>query len=72
MSVKVMPAGSVPVALSVGVGKAVPVDMPAEQDVPTVQVRLLGPMIVGASSMVSVKLCVASGGTPLEAVKVIG
>ena len=64
------PLGSAPVSLSVGAGVpvAVTVKLPA---LPTWKVTLAALVIVGATFaglIVSVKLCVAAGGTPLLAV----
>jgi hypothetical protein len=69
--VKVTPAGRVPVALKVGAGNplAVAVNDPAA---PTVKVVLAPLVMAGAWLTVNVKLCVASGVTPLLAVMVMG
>ena len=68
-ALKVTPLGSVPVSLNVGVGVpvAVTVKVPA---VLTLNATLAALVIAGATVaglIVSVKLCVAAGGTPLLA-----
>ena len=65
----VTPLGSVPLSLSVGVGKpvVVTVKLPAA---PTVKVVLLALVMAGAWLTVRVKVWVASLPTPLLAVKV--
>ena len=69
LSVKVTPAGSVPVLLSVGgVGNSGPVVMVKLLAVPTMKMAWLGEVIAGASSTVRVKAWVAAGLTPLNAV----
>ena len=70
-ALNVTPLGSDPVALRLGAGKpvAVTVNDPA---VPTTNVVLFALVMAGAWLTVSVKLWLAFGSTPLEAVKVIG
>ena len=69
-ALKVTPLGSVPVSLSVGVGKPVAVtgNDPAE---PTVKAVLLALVMAGAWLTVRVKFCVASVPTPFAALKLI-
>ena len=71
VALSVTPLGSAPVSVNVGAGEpvAVTVNDPA---VPTVKVVLLALVIAGACWTVSVKLWVAFGVIPLEAVKVMG
>jgi len=71
VALNVTPLGSVPLSLRVGVGKPVAVTV-NEPAVPTVNVVLLALVMAGASLTVSVKLWVAFGVTPLEAVIVRG
>jgi hypothetical protein len=68
-ALKVTPFGNAPDSLSVDAGNppAVIVKLPA---VPTVNVALLALVIAGGWSMVSVKLWLACGATPFDAVKV--
>ncbi len=73
-TLKLTPLGSVPFALSVGVGVpvAVTVKLPAA---PTVNIALVLLVIVGATEVVltvRVKFCVAAVPTPLLAANVIG
>jgi len=72
LSVKVTPLGSVaPPSVSAGdAGKEWPVVTVNEPLLPTVNVAASALVIEGASSTVRVKLCVASGVTPLAAVMV--
>ena len=71
VALSVTPLGSAPVSLKVGAGEpvAVTVNDPA---VPTVKVVLLALVMAGVCWTVRVKLWVASGVIPLEAVKVMG
>jgi hypothetical protein len=69
--VNVTPAGSVPVTLNVGAGVPVAVTLNVDA-VPTAKIVLVGLVMTGAVSTVSVKLCVAFGVTPFCAVNVIG
>ena len=66
-AVKVTPVGRVPVIERVGIGEpvAVTVNAPA---VPSVKLVLLALVMMGASLIVMLKFCVASGKTPLVAV----
>jgi hypothetical protein len=68
---KVRPAGNVPVALKAGVGNPVAVGV---NDAATPGLNeAVGPLVMaGAWLTVNVKLCVAFGVTPLEAVMVMG
>lgn len=69
--VSVTPLGKVPDAVKVEAGEpvAVTVNVPA---LPTVNVVLFALLIAGAWTTVRTKFCVASGATPLLAVRVIG
>ena len=71
VALRVTPVGRVPVSVNVGAGNpvAVTVKVPA---VPTVKVVALPEVMAGAWSTVSVKLWVAFGRLPLDAVMVIG
>jgi hypothetical protein len=70
LSLKVTPLGSAPASSKDGTGKPVVITV-NDAKVPTVNVVALGLMMAGASSTVSVKLCVALVPTPLLAVKVM-
>ena len=69
VGLNVIPAGNAPVSLRVGAGVPVSVTVKLPAD-PTVNVELARLVIAGASSMVSVKLCVSDPATPPSAVKV--
>jgi len=71
LSLKVTPLGREPLQVIVGVGTpvAVTVNDPAA---PATNVVLFALVIAGALCTMSVKFCVASGRTPLLAVKVRG
>lgn len=72
LSTNVTPLGKVaPPSLRVGRGKPEVITV-NDEDVPTVNVALLGLMMAGAWSTVSVKLCVAGEPTPFDAVNVMG
>jgi hypothetical protein len=69
LELNVTPLGSAPVSLRVGVGKPVAVIV-NEPELPTVKVVAVALVIAGAWFTVNVKLWVALGLTPLDAVKV--
>ena len=71
---KVTPAGSVVVVVTVGVGfpVAVTLNVPAVPTVNAVVFALVNAGAAGAAFTVSVKFCVAFGSTLFEAVNVIG
>ncbi len=69
--VKVTPVGSVPVCVTVGVGKPVVVTVKLSA-VPTMNVSLLALVIAGGALTAMVKACVAFGSVPLVAVSVTG
>jgi hypothetical protein len=70
-ALKVIPLGSAPLSLKVGVGEPVAVTV-KEPAVPTLKVVLFALVMAGAWFTASVKFCVASVPTPFEAVKTIG
>ena len=70
--VNVTPVGSVPVKLNVVFGCEFRVETVKELRVPTTNVALLTLVMAGGRLTVSVKLWVAAGLTPLDAVKVSG
>ena len=73
LSLKLIPAGKIPVAVSAGVGTPLEVTLKAPV-IPAVNVALLPLVRIGACGVplsVSVKPCWASGDTPLLAVKIM-
>ena len=70
--VNVTPAGSVPVKLRVVFGCEFRVETVKELAIPTTNVALLTLVMRGGRLTVRVKLWVAGGLTPLDAVKVSG
>lgn len=73
LSLKVTPLGSGGVLTSLNAGFGKPVVMTVnEPEAPTVKVVALRLVMAGASSTVSVKLCIAGEPTPFDAVNVMG